>query len=70
MKRTVLIIVLLVIALGAWYAYSRYQEKTPDIVNKKPDVVTSAKELLEAFNKDTASARKKFVDKIIEVTGF
>ena len=69
MKRTVLIIVLLVIALGAWYAYSRYQEKTPDIVNKKPDVVTSAKELLEAFNKDTASARKKFVDKIIEVTG-
>lgn len=69
MKRTVLIIVLLVIALGAWYAYSRYQEKTPDVVNKKPDVVTSAKELLEAFNKDTASARKKFVDKIIEVTG-
>jgi tRNA_anti-like len=69
MKRTVLIIVLLVIAVGAWYAYSRYQEKTPDVVNKKPDVVTTAKDLLEAFNTDTATARKKFVDKIIEVTG-
>jgi len=69
MKRTVLIIVLLVIVLGAWYAYSRYQEKTPDVVNKKPDVVTTAKELIEAFNTDTASARKKYVDKIIEVTG-
>lgn len=69
MKRTILVIVILIIAVGGWYAYKMYQQKTPDVVNKKPDVVVSAKELLEAFDKDTAAARKQYVDKIIEVTG-
>ena len=69
MKRTILIILILIIAAGGWYAYKMYSEKTPDVVNKTPDVVVSAKELLEAFSKDTAGARKQFVDKIIEVTG-
>jgi hypothetical protein len=69
MKRTILVIVILIIAVGSWYAYRMYQEKTPDIVNKKPEVVTSAKELLEAFTKDTTQARKQYIDKIVEVTG-
>jgi hypothetical protein len=59
----------LIIAVGGWYAYRLYDKKTPDIVNKTPDVVVTATELLDAFNKDTAAARKKFVDKIVEVTG-
>jgi len=69
MKRTILIVVILVIAVGGWYAYRLYQEKTPDIVNKKPDVIITVKDLLSAFNKDTTAARKQFVDKILEVTG-
>lgn len=69
MKRIIIIVVVLIIAVGGWYAYKLYQEKTPDIVNKKPDVVINASALLEAFNKDTAAARKQYVDKIIEVTG-
>ena len=69
MKRTIIIVIVLIIAIGGWYGYRMYQEKTPDIVNKKPDVSISASALLEAFNKDTAAARKQFVDKIIEVTG-
>lgn len=69
MKRTILVIIILVIAVGGWYAYKLYQQKTPDIVNKTPDVVISANDLLNAFNKDTAAARKQYVDKVIEVTG-
>lgn len=69
MKRTILIIVILVIAVGGWYGYKLYQQKTPDVVNSKPDVVISASDLLAAFARDTASARSRFVDKIIQVTG-
>jgi hypothetical protein len=69
MKRTIIIIIVLVIAAGGWYAYNMYNEKTPDVVNKKPDVVIGASELLAAFAKDTATARKQYVDKIIEVSG-
>lgn len=69
MKRIIIIAVVLIIAIGGWYGYSLYQQKTPDVVNKKPDVAISVKDLLDAFNKDTAAARKQFVDKIVEVTG-
>lgn len=69
MKRSLIVIISLVIAVGGWYAYKMYQEKTPDIVNRTPDVVISANDLLDAFNKDTTGARKQYVDKVIEVTG-
>jgi hypothetical protein len=59
----------MVIAAGAWYAFKLYKQQTPDVVNKKPDVVISAAGLLNAFNQDTAGARKQYVDKIVEVTG-
>lgn len=70
MKRILLVVTILIIAIGGWYAYKTYQQKTPDVVNRKPDVVINAKELLEAFDKDTTAARKQYVDKIVEVTGY
>lgn len=69
MKRIIVVAIVVIIAIAGLYGYKMYQQKTPDIVNKKPDVVVSAKDLLDAFSKDTAAARKQFVDKIIEVTG-
>jgi hypothetical protein len=69
MKRIIILAVILIIAIAGLYGYRMYQQKTPDIVNKKPDVAVSAKELLNAFSKDTAVARKQYVDKIVEVTG-
>jgi hypothetical protein len=69
MKRIILIVIVLVIAVGGWYAYELYQKKTPDVVNKTPDAKVTAQELLEAFSNDTAAARKKYVDRIVEVTG-
>lgn len=69
MKRILIIVVLLIIAVGGWYAYRLYTQKTPDVVNKNPDVVITATELIAAFDKDTATAKKKYIDRIIEVTG-
>lgn len=69
MKRTILIFILLIIAIGVWYGVKMYKLQTPDVVNKKPDVVISAKDLLEAFNNDTVSARKQYIDRIVEVSG-
>src|SRR4028119_1116055 len=69
MKRTIILIVLIVIAAGGWYAWTKFDEKTPDIVNDKPDEVVEAKALVAAFDQDTASASKKYIDKIVEVTG-
>jgi hypothetical protein len=69
MKRIILVVVVLIIAVGGWYAYKMYQQTTPDVVNRKPDVSVTSKELLDAFANDTAAARKQYVDKIVEVTG-
>jgi len=69
MKKIILVVVVLIIAVGGWYAYKMYQQKTPDVVDQKADITTTATDLLADFSKDTAAARKQYVDKIIEVTG-
>lgn len=68
MKKIIIVVVMLILAVAA-YGYFLYHQKTPDVVNKKPDMSISTTALLEAFNKDTAAARKNFIDKIVEVTG-
>lgn len=69
MKRTLLILIILILAVGGWYAYQMYQEKTPDVVKNTPDIVISATELIAAFDRDTAAASKRFIDRIVEVSG-
>ncbi len=69
-KRSVItVVILLVIALAAYYAYTKYDEKTPDLVNRKPDVATDITTMLAAFEKDTASAGKLYLDKLVEIRG-
>jgi hypothetical protein len=46
-----------------------YSKQTPDVVQDDPDVTVTAKDLIAAFEKDTAAAGKMYLDKIIEVTG-
>lgn len=69
MKRFLLVVVILIIALGGWYAYTKYDEKTPDVVDRKADIVITAKDLIEAFDKDSATANQKYTGKLIEVSG-
>ena len=69
MKRKLLLIIVgLVLVAGLIGAYF-YFKTTPDVVQDKPDVAVQAKELIAAFEGDTAAARKLYVDKVVEVTG-
>ena|SRR5215212_118637 len=69
MKRKILLIILLLVIVGAFIGYRLMKEETPDVVNKTADVSTDIQTLLAAFNKDTASAIKTYLNKIVEVTG-
>jgi len=69
MKRIIVIALLVVLAVAAFVGYRMYQEKTPDIVNRKPDVVITATALIAAFEQDTGAAAKSYIDKVLEVSG-
>ncbi|MFL5742625.1 MAG: OB-fold protein [Flavisolibacter sp.] len=69
MKRTILIIVVLVIGLAAWYGYKLYSDKNPDLKNSDPDFTLDAAALIQAFNKDSAAASKQYINKIVLVKG-
>jgi hypothetical protein len=71
MKRTVtiLLIVLILIVIGALIGYRMYTNKVPNYADQTPDLTVSTTELADAFNKDTAIASKRFMDKIVRVTG-
>ena len=69
MKKKILIVVLVLVAIGGIIAYRKYSEVTPDIVNRKPDKSVTVRELVAAFDRDTSSASKEYLDKIVEVKG-
>ncbi|MDQ6608777.1 MAG: OB-fold putative lipoprotein [Bacteroidota bacterium] len=69
MKRKIVIGVLILIVVAAIIGYRMYSKQTPDIVQDKPDITVTVKDLIAAFEKDTAAASKLYIDKIIEVTG-
>ena len=68
-KYIIIIVILLIASAGAYIGITKYREQTPDTSKKKPDVVITAKELIASFDQDTAAAKKRFVDKLIEVSG-
>jgi flagellar basal body-associated protein FliL len=69
MKKKIIIGVLVVVAAAAGFGYYKYNQKNPDLVTKKPDITVNAPDLIAAFEKDTASANRQYLDKVIEVTG-
>ena len=69
-KRTLIILIIAtVIGIGTLVVYKILDEKTPDVSNRKADMTTDVKTLIAAFDKDTASSKKMYVDKLIELTG-
>ena len=69
MKRKILIGVLILIVVVGSVGYYLYSKKVQNYAEGEPDINISAKELVEAFDKDTASAVRRFMDKKIRVTG-
>lgn len=69
MKRIILIVVLLIILAAGIYVYKLYTGKVPSLTEIKTDASISAVALISAFEKDSASANKSYLGKIIEVSG-
>ena len=69
MKRKIIFGVLIVIVVIGSIAAWKYFEKATNYADQDPDITINSKELVEAFNSDTASANRRFMDKVIQVTG-
>ncbi len=68
-KYLIFIICLLVVVAGGWYAYIEYNRKNKDLTTVKTDLILDAFALIKAYEKDSATANKQYVDKIITVKG-
>ena len=69
MKRTILLLVLIVLIAAGWYGYKLYTGKVPSLTDVKTDATISAISLISAFEKDSATANKQYLGKILEVQG-
>ncbi|RYE16960.1 MAG: hypothetical protein EOP51_24820 [Sphingobacteriales bacterium] len=69
MKRTALIIIIILLLGLGLTAYLMYTHEMPDQVSKDPDYSLTAKELLTDFETDVTTASRKYIDKIIEFSG-
>lgn len=69
MKRKIILVAVLLVIVAAGIAAWKYFEKSTNYASKDPEVTVTAQELLNAFEKDTAAASKRFMDKIVRVSG-
>lgn len=69
MKRTVLLIVLVIVIVLGFYGYREYFRQNKDLADVAPAVTITAPELIRAFESDSAGANKKYLGKIIAVSG-
>lgn len=69
MKRRTLLIILLVTGIAVWYAYHEYNRTNTDLSSAKASATVTASDVLRAFERDSASAVKRYGNKVIAVTG-
>jgi len=69
MKRFILLLFVIIVIAGDWYGYRLYTGKVPSLTEVKSDATVSATDLIAAFEKDSASANKQYLGKILEVSG-
>ena len=66
-KRIVLLLLLVVGLLGAFFAYREYNRAPLDTAAAAPDEELSGAELIAAFEQDEAGATGRYVNKLIRV---
>jgi hypothetical protein len=69
MKRLMVFLLIIIVLAGGWYGYKKYTADVPSLTDLNTDAIVSAKDLIAAFEKDSASANKQYLGKILEVTG-
>jgi len=61
--------VLIALILGAFYAYKEYTRTNSDLSKSKADIKISAADLIKEYEAGDSAANKKYLDKIVELTG-
>jgi len=69
MKRFLVLLLVIILLAAGWYGYKLYTGKVPSLTEVKADATISATDLIAAFEKDSASANKQYLGKILEVNG-
>lgn len=69
MKRKIIVAVVVLIVVAGIVGYRMYSKKVTNYSDQNPDITISATELVQAFEADTASASKRFLDKVVRVNG-
>ncbi len=68
-KKIIWLIIVLVVAAVAWYAYREYTRTHKDLHTLQPDFTITAAGLTEEYEKGETAAASKFNDMIVEVSG-
>lgn len=68
-KKGYLILVILIVIAGVIYAFREFNRTNKDLKNVNPDFTTNMNSLVAAFDKDSSSFYKKYIDKVIAVSG-
>jgi hypothetical protein len=68
-KRIIWYLFLLVGIAVSIYTYREYNRKPADLLDSKPAFTVAAAELVREFETDEAAANKKYLNKIIQVSG-
>ena len=68
-KKVFLIIIILVVIAGVIYAFTEYNRTNKDLKNVSPDYTINMNALVGDYDKDSSAFSKKYIDKVIEVSG-
>ena len=69
MKRTILLVILVIVLVLGFYGYREYFRTNKNLAEVAPEITVSATELIKAFEKDSAAANKQYSGKIVAVQG-
>jgi len=68
-NKFILVLLFLAAGTGAWIGYKAYTRTNKSLSFVKPDIQLSASGLVEEYEKNDSVANKKYLGKILEVTG-
>ena len=69
MRKIIFILILIIVITGGWYVYSEYNRENADLTKVEAKININAVDLVKAFDSDVVTANKKYLGKILAVTG-
>src|SRR5688572_29082475 len=69
MKKTVWILAGVILLAMGWYIYKEYNRSNKDLKTLSPEFTMESGEFIAAFEKDSASANRKYINKVVLVNG-